>query len=147
MSQILKKACLLVAEDEALVAMEIECSLEELDYKVCGVATTAPEAITLAQRHRPDLALVDVNLANGTNGLHAVRVLREDLGIPAIIVSGHANAEDASQAGAMGWIAKPYRFEQILEAVEYVLEAREGTPSRPRPRGIIEGAILPRRAA
>lgn len=134
--------CLLVAEDEILVAMEMEDSLEASGHRVCGVAMTAPQAIDLAERHMPDLALVDVNLADGTNGLDAVKAIKERYAIPAIIVSGHANAQDAERAGAIGWIAKPFRFDDVLNLVNYILEARKGTtPAGPKPRGLIANGL------
>ncbi len=70
------KALLLVAEDEFLVALDLQTTLEENGYEVCGLAATARDAVALATRHRPNLALVDVNLARGSNGLDAVSQLK-----------------------------------------------------------------------
>lgn len=141
-------ARLLLAEDEILIAMEIQDSLEYNDYEVCGIAATAPEAVKLADRHKPILALVDVNLANGTNGLDAVREMRENLGTPSIIVSGHANEIDARRAGAVGWIAKPFRADDLLALVAYAVAIVSGKdPPGPQPSGFIEPPHPPERAA
>lgn len=133
------KARVILAEDEILIAMEIEATLEDNDYEVCGTAVTAGDAVRLAERHKPDIALVDVNLANGTNGLDAVREIRSRFEIPAIIVSGHADEAAARHAGAVGWMAKPYRADDLMALMSYTLEVLGGSvPAGPVPKGFIE---------
>ncbi len=56
------KLRLLIAEDDELVVLGLTLVIEQLGYEVCGIARTAAEAVDLAERHRPDLALVDVAL-------------------------------------------------------------------------------------
>ena len=132
------RALLLVAEDELLVALDLEISLEEKGYGVCGVVPSAEEAVRLAERSPVDLALVDVNLAGGSNGLDAVKVMRERFSIPSIVVSGHALIGEAKAAGAIGWIPKPIDTRQLLRLVDYVLE-RSGSesPAERPPRGFL----------
>ena len=129
---------LLVAEDEFLVALDLELSLEEKGYGVCGVVPSAEEAVRLAERSPVDLALVDVNLAGGSNGLDAVRARRERFFVPSIVVSGHARLEEAKAAGAIGWMPKSIDTKQLLRLIDYVLERRgcESPPERP-PRGFL----------
>lgn len=133
-----EKACVLLAEDEVLIAMEIQDTLEEHDYKVCGIAVTSWDAVKLADRERPMLALVDVNLANGSNGLDAVREMKTRFETPSIIVSGHANEDDARSAGAVGWMAKPFHAVDLLSLMAYALDHVSGRkPQGPRPPGFI----------
>ena len=68
---------LLIAEDDELVVLGLTLVIEQLGYTVCGIARTASEAVTLAELHHPDLALVDVALADGSNGLSAATAMAQ----------------------------------------------------------------------
>jgi CheY-like chemotaxis protein len=111
------KLRLLIAEDDELVVLGLTLVMEQLGYDVCGVARTAKEAVDIAERHRPDLALVDVALGDGSNGLCASRELSGHLGIPVIVCSAHATAADAHAAGASHFLMKPFGISALAEAV------------------------------
>ena len=126
------KPCVLIAEDEFLIAMDLEHVVQQLGYDICGIATTAPEAVRLAESARPDLALVDVRLARGTNGLDAVKDIRERLDVPSIVISGHIERSDAERAGARGWLRKPIAPDALAPLMSAVLSAARGeTPGQP----------------
>ena len=132
------KPILLVAEDEFLVALDLQTTLEENGYRVCGLAATAKDAVDMAAEHRPNLALVDVNLARGSNGLEAVAKLKEDFGIPAIVVTGHGTAHDAKEAGALGCLSKPFDYDRLLPLIDSVLAWSSGKPAGcPAPMGFL----------
>lgn len=131
------RALLLVAEDEFVVALDLEISLEEKGYAVCGIALTAEDVVRLAERSPVDLAVIDVNLAGGSNGLEAVKLMRERFSVPSIVVSGHARSEEAKAAGAVGLMSKPIDIKQLLRLIEYVLgKDREGATGT-APRGFL----------
>ena len=133
------KAMLLVAEDEFLVALDLQTTLEENGYEVCGLAATAGDAVALAEQHRPNLALVDVNLARGSNGLDAVAALKQEFGIPAIVVTGHATAKDAQKAGALGCLTKPFDPRSLLPLIDSVLAWSAGQKvDSPAPTGFLK---------
>src|SRR4051812_14369930 len=111
------KIRLLIAEDNELVVLGLTLVIEQLGYEVSGIARTAMEAVTLAERHHPDLALVDVALADGSNGLSAARDISGRLGIPVIVCSAHATATDAHAAGASSFLMKPFGIDALAEAV------------------------------
>jgi DNA-binding NarL/FixJ family response regulator len=108
---------LLIAEDDELVVLGLTLVIEQLGYTVCGIARTASEAVTLAELHHPDLALVDVALADGSNGLSAAREISGRLGIPVVVCSAHATAADALAAGASRFLMKPFGIDALAEAV------------------------------
>ena len=108
---------LLIAEDDELVVLGLTLVVEQLGYTVCGIARTASEAVTLAELHHPDLALVDVALADGSNGLSAAREISGRLGIPVVVCSAHATAADALAAGAARFLMKPFGIDALAEAV------------------------------
>jgi DNA-binding NarL/FixJ family response regulator len=108
---------LLIAEDDELVVLGLTLVIEQLGYTVCGIARTASEAVALAELHHPDLALVDVALADGSNGLSAARDISGRLGIPVVVCSAHATATDALAAGASRFLMKPFGIDALAEAV------------------------------
>jgi len=63
----------LIIEDEPLVAMDIEATMQDLGHNVVGVATTHDEAVELAKQKRPNLVLADIQLADGSSGIDAVK--------------------------------------------------------------------------
>src|SRR5690606_11241244 len=76
---------ILIVEDQLLVAIDCELNLRCAGLQCVGVAATAAEAIELADRERPDLVLMDINLASRADGLHAATVIYERFGIRSII--------------------------------------------------------------
>src|SRR3546814_18717910 len=77
-------AGVLIVEDEALVALFLEDTLDTLGYRCCGVADNAEEAVSLAQARRPALALVDVGLRGDRDGIALAADLTE-LGLAVFI--------------------------------------------------------------
>lgn len=115
---------ILVAEDEVFIALDLEAFLEEHHFDVCGIASTAREAVDLAAEHGPALALVDVRLADGSNGLEAVSTLCRR-GIPSIVISGHASRREVEAAGAVGLVPKPLDLERLLRLILDVLTSND----------------------
>lgn len=114
---------LLIAEDDELVVLGLTLVMEHLGYEVCGIARTAAEAVDMAERHCPDLALVDVALADGSNGLYAAREISGRLSIPVVVCSAHATAADAHAAGASHFLMKPFEIGALAEAVSSAFQS------------------------
>lgn len=66
----------LIAEDEQVVALDIESGLDELGYQVVGIASSGPEAIELTEETCPDLVLMDIQLEGSTDGIAAAEEIR-----------------------------------------------------------------------
>lgn len=116
------KATILIAEDEQLIALGMEMFLSDAGYDICGVARTAAGAIMLAREFHPDVALLDVRLADHSDGTDAARVLRHSLGIPSILITGHLDAFQARACGALGLLKKPYDPRRLLQMIEALLD-------------------------
>lgn len=110
----------LIVEDEVLLAVELEHVLAEAGHHVVGHAMEAGEAVSLANRHRPDLALVDVHLQDGPTGVDAARTMTSDCGAVVLFMTANKQRLPADFAGACGVISKPYSEHGIRTAVEYV---------------------------
>lgn len=101
----------LIVEDKALIAMDLEAMLQDLGAEVVGIAMTAAEAVQLARLHRPDCATMDIRLKGDRDGVSAAIELYRTLGIRSIFVSAYGNAETrarAADANPIGWIRKPF---------------------------------------
>src|SRR5262245_59636226 len=79
----------MIVEDEALIAFDLEDIVAGLGYDVCATAASAPEAIDAARNHSPDIALMDIRLARGTSGIDAAREIYNSHNVRCIYLSGN----------------------------------------------------------
>jgi CheY-like chemotaxis protein len=106
----------LIIEDEPLVALDLQCFLEELGADSVEIAETENQALFLAGERRPDLITADYGLREGT-GPAAVRRIRDDLGeVPVVYVTGQPE-RCATEAGQSQIIAKPVLWLELAHAV------------------------------
>jgi DNA-binding NarL/FixJ family response regulator len=115
---------ILLVEDDFLVGMEMETGLEEAGYEVAGIAATAEEAVALAAERRPALVVMDIRLAGARDGVDAALEIFGTLGIRSLFASAHGDPQvraRAEPAQPLGWVAKPYRVETLVKAVEEAL--------------------------
>lgn len=111
---------ILIVEDEMLIALVAEEDLTDAGHAVVGIAASYERALALAEAERPDLALMDVRLVSGRDGIEAATELRRRFGIPSILASGSKDADNLARADAadpLEWLVKPYTTEQLLQAV------------------------------
>lgn len=109
----------LIAEDEALIRMDLREMLTEEGHEVVAEARDGAEAIVLAREHRPDVVFMDVKMP-GTDGLEAARVIGEERLAPVVMVTAFsqpAYVEEASAAGAMAYLVKPFTKQDIAPAM------------------------------
>lgn len=106
----------LIVEDEALVSLEMQIILVGAGFDVVGVTSTLAGAVQMASIFAPQLAIVDVNLANGDNGLDVAVDLKK-LGIPALFSSGNC-PDDPDRVLAIGCLHKPFDDQSLTRAVQ-----------------------------
>ncbi len=80
---------ILIIEDEPLTAIDLEDLVSSLGHPVIGIARTHAQALTLAEKHRPELILSDIQLADGSSGIEAVNEMLRNFDAPVIFVTGH----------------------------------------------------------
>ncbi len=120
-----------------LVALDMETILTGAGHEVCGIAANADEALTLVAEHRPDLALLDVDLG-GTDGLEAARLIMDRWQVPTLLVTGHVTMEIARGVGVVGLVRKPFTERTLLATIDACLTwLAEGVVQEPRPPGFI----------
>jgi DNA-binding NarL/FixJ family response regulator len=115
---------ILIVEDDYLVGMELEAGLGDAGYEIVAIVTTAEEAVAVAERERPLLAIMDIRLASARDGIDAAIEIYSRFQIRSIFASAHGDPEVRARAEAarpLGWVAKPYRVETLIREVERAL--------------------------
>ncbi len=122
-------ARILIVEDEILTGIYTKLLLENAGYQVVGVEMGGEEAIANAARNHPDLALIDINLRGGMNGIEAAKIIRERYAIPSLFLTAYA-AEEVMEKNrelkASEIITKPLQAEQLRDRVESILNKGRG---------------------
>jgi len=113
----------LVIEDDPVIALDLEGIVEGLGHVVAGLAATQREAVAMARETRPDLVLADVQLADNSSGIEAVKeILGSFSEMPVIFVTGHPEKLLTGAAPEPAFvIAKPFREEQVRSAVSQAM--------------------------
>jgi len=112
---------ILVAEDEALIRMDLIEMLQEAGYTVCAEATNGEEAIALAQEHIPDLCILDVKMPvlDGISAAEKIISIAPVLMLTAF--SQRELVERARDAGVMAYVVKPFTISDLIPAIEIAL--------------------------
>ena len=111
---------IVIAEDEALIRMDLKEMLEEEGYTVVGEAGDGEAAVRLAREHRPDLCILDVKMPVLDGISAAERISEENLG-PVLMLTAFSQrelVERARDAGAMAYLVKPFSKSDVLPAIE-----------------------------
>jgi len=126
----------MIVEDEALLALELEDVLQESGHAVLGPAMSRNQAVRLAEERRPDLALVDVHLLDGPTGVEVARHL-SDKGVPVVFMTANVRRIPDDFAGAIGVIEKPYTAHGLRNALTYVTRRLRGEHPSPVPPSLL----------
>jgi DNA-binding response OmpR family regulator len=110
---------ILLVEDDALLAMDIEVVLQAAGYRVMGPAATTAEATTLLHRETPDLAVLDLNL--GTEMSFAVFDYLARINVPFIILTGHSPEMVPVPHAHRAVLQKPYELSNLLQIIHKAL--------------------------
>jgi two-component system, response regulator PdtaR len=109
-----------IAEDEALIRMDLAEMLQEEGYDVVAEAGDGETAVKLAQEHRPDLVILDVKMPV-LDGISAAERIAEERLAPVLILTAFSQrelVERAREAGAMAYLVKPFSKSDLVPAIE-----------------------------
>ena len=115
---------ILIVEDEAVVAMDIESRLRFLGYEVAGLETSGEHAVARAAETRPDLVLMDIGLQGEMDGITAARLLHDRWRLPVVFLSAYAEdatLEQAKLAEPFGYLLKPFEDRELKTTLEMAL--------------------------
>lgn len=119
-----KNKRVLIVEDEAIIAMDSRDTLEDFTFKIVGIAGSGEKSIDLAEKHKPDLILMDIWLKGKMDGITAASIIREKIDIPIVFVSAHLDLKTFESAklpdGCLS-IKKPILDVELIAACRNVL--------------------------
>lgn len=113
----------MIAEDEALIRLDLAEMLAEEGYDVVGQAGDGEQAVALAREHRPDLVVLDVKMPR-LDGISAAEQIAGERIAPVVILTAFSQrelVERARDAGAMAYLVKPFGKADLVPAIEIAL--------------------------
>ena len=127
MTEQTKRTRVLIAEDEAIIRLDLKEMLEEEGVEVVGEAADGEAAVRLAREREPNLVIMDVKMP-GMDGLAAAERIAEETSCAVLILTAFSQKDlvrRAAEAGAMGYLVKPFQKSDLLPAIEIALARHE----------------------
>ena len=125
---------LIIAEDEALLALCITDAVEDAGHRVLCCEPSAIRALRCAREQGGDLALINISLNEGsTAGLQLAKDLKAELGIPSLLVSGQRQDAITANRTALGFLPKPYSPQDLVAAILVAEVLSQGRRPPPPP--------------
>ena len=115
---------IVIAEDEMIIAEDLKEILEILGYEVIGIGISAREVLQLVEEYNPSLALLDIQLKGGMDGIDLAREIRDHYRIPFLFLTSHADQSTilrAKEVNPYGYLLKPFDQSAIHAAVEMAM--------------------------
>jgi diguanylate cyclase (GGDEF)-like protein/PAS domain S-box-containing protein len=120
----MSKANILIVEDEQIIAMDIQNSLEDSGYQVVGRTDRGEDAITKAGELHPDVVLMDINIKGEMDGIEAAERIRSQFNLPIIFLtafSDQATLDRARISEPFGYVLKPFNERELISNIEMAL--------------------------
>ena len=114
---------IVIAEDEAIIRLDLRETLEEEGYIVVADTGRGDDAIELVRQHRPDVAIFDIKMP-GLDGLEAARVVSAEKLCPVVMLTAFSQREvieQARDAGALAYLVKPFQKTDLVPAIELAI--------------------------
>jgi two-component system, response regulator PdtaR len=115
---------ILVIDDEPITRMDIREMLQEVGYDVVAEGRNGKEAIELTQKWKPNLIIMDVKMPI-MDGLKATKIIRDTSNSAVLLLTAYSQREmlvEAERAGVCGYLVKPVSEEELLPAVEMMID-------------------------
>lgn len=112
-----------IAEDEAIIRLDLKETLEEEGYEVVGETGRGDKAVDLVREHRPDLAILDIKMP-GMDGLEAARIINKERLCGVLVLTAFSQREvieEARDAGALAYLVKPFQKNDLVPAIEVAI--------------------------
>lgn len=137
---------ILIADDESIIRLGLQAMLKEMGHEVLA-AGNGREALQMAQRHRPDLAILDIKMPY-TDGLQAARALGRSQPMPILLLTAFSEQELIQQAVDLpiqGYLIKPIKPEELAAAIAVASRRFADTLSLQQRAGKLEDELVTRK--
>lgn len=141
----------LIVEDERIVASDLQQTLRRMGYDAYGIAASGLEALEQARARSPDIALMDIRIQGGMDGIETARLLREQFGTGVIFLTAHADdstVERAAGSEPYAYLLKPITAAALKSALQVSMHRlgadrrrRERQRALQRSHGYVSGAM------
>jgi len=122
------RASVLIIEDEPMIAMDLETIVRDLGHEVAGIAVTADEAVAMAKSTKPGLVLADIQLADNSSGIDAVRDILNEVSVPVIFITAFPERLLTGERPEPTFlITKPFQRPTVKAAIAQALFFDEAT--------------------
>ena len=124
---------ILIVEDEAIVACDLQSRLESFGYEVVGIAVSGEQAMRLAEESSPDLVLMDIQLRGRSDGIQVAEQLRAANRAGIIFLSAHSTEEMLKRAKLtepLAYLLKPYQERELRISIDLALYKRQAEAMR-----------------
>jgi response regulator NasT len=114
---------IVIADDEAIIRLDLRETLEEEGYLVVADTGRGDDAIELVRQHKPDVAIFDIKMP-GLDGLDAARVVSAEKICPVVMLTAFSQREvieQARDAGALAYLVKPFQKTDLVPAIELAI--------------------------
>lgn len=121
-------ARLLVVEDDAIVARDVQRYLEGAGFEVPTTVRTGEEAVRAARETGPDLVLMDIRLAGEMDGIEAAGIIQEERYVPVIYVSAYTDEstmERVRASASHAFLVKPFSYSELASEVRSALGSHD----------------------
>lgn len=119
---------ILLVEDEVIIAMDLQSSLENQGYVVAGHITKGEDVVKMIECSRPDIILMDIKLEGEIDGVETAQMIYDNFNIPVIFITSYSNAsiiERAKKANPFAYIVKPFEERELFTNIELTLFKHE----------------------
>lgn len=119
----MERTRVIIADDEAIIRMDLREMLTNLGYLVVGEVGDGTSAVNLARELRPDIVIMDIRMPD-MDGIDAARLLTQERIAPALLLTAYSQSElveRAKEAGVVGYIVKPVRESDLAPAIEVAM--------------------------
>ena len=112
-----------IAEDEAIIRLDLKETLEDEGYEVVGETGRGDEAVALVIKHEPDVVILDIKMP-GIDGIEAARIITSERRAAVLVLTAFSQRdliEQARDAGALAYLVKPFQRSELIPAVEIAI--------------------------
>lgn len=110
----------LIVEDEKIIAADLEESLTEMGYDVCGVTASGEEALQMGREFDPDVVMMDIKLEGDLDGIETARYMKQLMNLPVVFLSAFSDDEiltRAEKTEPFGFLVKPFQPQELSATI------------------------------